>query len=207
MFEGECDLTYEEESQIEQPANIYSIIRTLEFIEWAYNFSHIDKETYVDQTNTILEQYKVSVEAYKDKFNGIDDFCQKYGLTDCKYAINRVKQGNVIISNDLNKNNFNIIFNLTQKLNDASNFFFINTDNTVTVTDFLFPYFNELVTAIYSAKNIISIENDDIKKVLNWFSILKQRKAADIIDPNESKQIDSDIKMAYAYVNNSLKTK
>ena len=49
MFEGECDLTYEEESQIEQPANIYSIIRTLEFIEWAYNFSHIDKETYLEQ--------------------------------------------------------------------------------------------------------------------------------------------------------------
>lgn len=32
MFEGEYDLTFEEESQIEQPANIYSIVRTLDFI-------------------------------------------------------------------------------------------------------------------------------------------------------------------------------
>ena len=95
----------------------------IKFIEWAYNFSHIDKETYLEQISTILDQYKVSVEAYKDKFNGIDDFCQKYGLTDCKYAINRVKQGNVIISNESNKNNFNIIFTLTQRLNDTSSFF------------------------------------------------------------------------------------
>ena len=206
MFEGECDLTYEEESQIEQPANIYSIIRTLEFIEWAYNFSHIDRQTYVDQTNTILEQYKVSVEAYKDKFNGIDDFCQKYGLTDCKYAINRVKQGNVLISNESNKNNFNIIFNLTQRLNDTSNFFFINNENPIVVGDLL-ENFNDLIASIYSAKNIISIDDGDIKKLLNWYSVLKQRKAADVIDPNEVKQIDSDVKMAYSYVNNSLKNK
>ena len=204
MFESECDLTYEEESQIEQPANIYSIIRTLEFIEWAYNFSHIDKETYLEQTNTILEQYKVSVEAYKDKFNGIDDFCQKYGLTDCKYAINRVKQGNVIISNDFEKNKYNIIMNLTQRFNDTSSFFFINSENPIVVADLL-DNLNDLNAAIYSAKNIISIEDNDIKKIINWYSVLKQRKAADILDPNEVKQIDSDVKIAYAYVNNSLK--
>jgi len=206
MFEGECDLTYEEESQIEQPANIYSIIRTLEFIEWAYNFSHIDKETYLEQTNTILEQYKVSVEAYQDKFHGIDDFCQKYGLTDCKYAINRVKQGNVIISNDSNKNNFNIIFTLTQRLNDTSNFFFIKGEEPILIGDLL-EIFNDLIAAIQAAKNIISIDNEDIKKVLNWYSLLKQRKAADVIEPNEVKQIDSDVKLAYSYVNNSLKNK
>lgn len=32
MFEGEYELTFEEDALIEQPANIYSIIRTLDFI-------------------------------------------------------------------------------------------------------------------------------------------------------------------------------
>ena len=32
MFEGEYELTFEEEASIEQPANIYSIIRTLDFV-------------------------------------------------------------------------------------------------------------------------------------------------------------------------------
>lgn len=102
MFEGEYDLTFEEESQIEQPANIYSIVRTLDFIEWAYNTGHIDKESYMEQSNIILEQYKNCVDAYQDKFNGIDAFAQKYGLSDFKLGINRLKQGAVQISSTTN---------------------------------------------------------------------------------------------------------
>jgi hypothetical protein len=102
MFEGEYDLTFEEESQIEQPANIYSIVRTLDFIEWAYNTGHIDKESYMEHSNIILEQYKTCVDAYQDKFNGIDAFAQKYGLSEFKLGINRLKQGAVQISSTTN---------------------------------------------------------------------------------------------------------
>jgi hypothetical protein len=111
MFEGEYDLTFEEESQIEQPANIYSIVRTLDFIEWAYNTGHIDKESYMEQSNIILEQYKNCVDAYQDKFNGIDAFAQKYGLSDFKLGINRLKQGAVQISSTTNTVKLYIIIN------------------------------------------------------------------------------------------------
>lgn len=53
----------------------------------------------MEQTNIILEQYKTSVEAYEDKFPGIDNFAQKYGLTDFKLGLNRLKQGVVQVSN------------------------------------------------------------------------------------------------------------
>ncbi len=99
MFEGEYELSFEEESQIEQPANIYSIVRTLDFVEWAYNTGHIDKDSYTEQTNLILDQYKISVDAYQDKFRGIDDFAQKYALSDFKFGINRLKQGSVQLAN------------------------------------------------------------------------------------------------------------
>jgi len=102
MFEGEYDLTFEEESQIEQPANIYSIVRTLDFIEWAYNTGHIDKESYMEHSNVILDQYRTCVGAYQDKFNGIDAFAQKYGLSEFKLGINRLKQGAVQISSNTN---------------------------------------------------------------------------------------------------------
>jgi hypothetical protein len=100
MFEGEYDLTFEEEAQIEQPANIYSIVRTLDFIEWAYNTGHIDKDSYFEHSNLILDQYKNSVDAYQDKFAGIDSFAQKYNLTEFKLGINRLKQGTVQISSN-----------------------------------------------------------------------------------------------------------
>jgi hypothetical protein len=102
MFEGDYELTFEEEAQIEQPANIYSIVRTLDFIEWAFNSGHIDKENYMEHSNTILDQYKTSVDAYQDKFAGIDAFAQKYGLSDFKLGINRLKQGAVQISANTN---------------------------------------------------------------------------------------------------------
>jgi hypothetical protein len=102
MFEGEYDLTFEEESQIEQPANIYSIVRTLDFIEWAFNSGHIDKETHMENSNILIEQYKTSVDAYQDKYGGIDSFATKYGLSDFKLGINRIKQGNVQIGTGSN---------------------------------------------------------------------------------------------------------
>jgi hypothetical protein len=67
--------------------------------EWAYNGGHIDKETYMDQTNSILEQYNTSVQAYEDKFTGIDDFAERYGLKDFRLGLNRLKQGVVQVSN------------------------------------------------------------------------------------------------------------
>ena len=93
MFDGDLELTIEEEEKIQNPANIYSLIRTLQFIEWAYNFSHIDRDTYVNETNIILEQYKNAVNAYPE-YEGIDNFVKHYKLSDCTYAINRIKEGN-----------------------------------------------------------------------------------------------------------------
>lgn len=53
----------------------------------------------MDQTNSILEQYNTSVQAYEDKFTGVDDFAKRYGLTDFRLGLNRLKQGVVQVSN------------------------------------------------------------------------------------------------------------
>lgn len=39
------------------------------------------------------------MEAYEDKFPGIDNFAQKYGLSDFRLGLNRLKQGVVQVSN------------------------------------------------------------------------------------------------------------
>ncbi len=105
MFEGEYELSLEEEAEIEKNANIYSIVRTLDFIDWAYNSSLIAKDIYIDNCNTILDQYNTSKEAL-EKFAGIDAFAQKYSLTDYKLGINRIKQGPPQISSGSNTVNF-----------------------------------------------------------------------------------------------------
>ena len=83
------------EEKIQNPANIYSLIRTLKFIECDFYFCHIDRYTFIKETNIILEQYKNALNAYPE-YKGLDNFVVEYKLQGCTYEINRIKQGDVI---------------------------------------------------------------------------------------------------------------
>ena len=197
MFEGDLELTIEEEEKIQNPANIYSLIRTLQFIEWAYNTSHINRETYVQETNIILEQYKNAVDAYPE-YKGLDNFVEEYNLKDCNYAINRINKGNA----QENKGNvLTIVQRMTQNFNDIN----IMLDvESISVSDIL-PIYNELCNCFENLKNYINLQNEDILKIQNCFMNLKKnKKAADIITDDEKKQMKSDIGVANITVNQQL---
>ena len=206
MFEGECDLTYEEESQIEQPANIYSMIRTLEFIEWAFNLSHIDQATYIEQTNIILEQYKTTVDAYQDKFRGIDDFCAKYGLSDCRYAINRIKQGNYIAAKNTGPSLVSVV-ELNQRFNDVQNYFTMKVEgDPVMVADFS-PLYTDFILSLTNCKNILNLDEDVYKKMFEWNSTIRGKKATDILESEDCAQLQLDLNTAYNFMTNTLNKK
>lgn len=206
MFEGECDLRYEEEAQIEQPANIYSMIRTLEFIEWAYNFAHIDQPTYIEQSNIILDQYKTTTEAYQDKFRGIDDFCAKYGLTDCRYAINRIKQGNYLAAQ--NTNSLSSVVDLTQRFNDVFNNISIykNQSTPMMISDIL-AFYTDFILSLNNCKNILKLEEDCYKKLFEWNTKIRSKKATDTLDINDMTQLECDLNLAFTFMNNTLNKK
>ena len=197
MFDGELELTIEEEEKIQNPANIYSLIRTLQFIEWAYNFSHIDRETYVNETNIILEQYKNAVNAYPD-YVGIDNFVKQYKLSDCTYAINRIKEGNVTVQKgpvlgDIQK--------MVQLFNDLN---LLLDGDMLSVADVV-PIYLELCNALETLKNFINLQHEDISKIRQCYLNLKNnRKAADILADEEKKQMKIDLSVASFTVNKQL---
>ena len=82
MFDGELELSLEEEEKIQNPTNIYSLIKTLQFIESGYATGHIDRESYIKEANIILEQYENAKNAYQD-YEGLDNFVKHYKLEDC----------------------------------------------------------------------------------------------------------------------------
>ncbi len=47
---------------------------------------------------------------------------------------------------------------------------FMHKDNTTTemLISEVYPYFNELMSAIIEAKNIINNDTEEIKKLFNW---------------------------------------
>ena len=197
MFEGELELTIEEEEKIQNPANIYSLIRTLQFIEWAYNFSHIDRETYIKETNIILEQYKNAVNAYPE-YKGLNSFVNEYKLQDCTYAINRINQGNV-------QNNPKPVLGDIQKMTQLFNDLNIVLDTqTLTVFDVV-PAYLELCNSLENLKNFIKLQHEDIIKIKNCYLNLKNnRKAADVLTEDEKSQMKIDLSVANSTISSQL---
>ncbi len=197
MFEGELELTIEEEEKIQNPANIYSLIKTLQFIEWAYNFSHIDRETYIKETNIILEQYKNAVNAYPE-YKGLDNFVIEYKLQDCTYAINRIKQGNVInnpkpVLGDIQK--------MTQLFNDLN---IILDQDSLSVMDVV-PTYLELCGSLDKLKNFIKLEHEDIAKIKTCYLTLKNnKKPSDILTEDERSQMKIDLSVANSTISTQL---
>jgi hypothetical protein len=197
MFEGDLELTIEEEEKIQNPANIYSLIRTLQFIEWAYNFSHIDRETYIKETNIILEQYKNAVNAYPE-YKGLDMFVNEYKLNDCTYAINRIKQGNV-------QNNPKPVLGDIQKMTQLFNDLNIILDSeTVSVSDVVAIYY-DLCNSLEKLKNFIKLQHEDIAKIKTCYLNLKnQKKGSDVLTDDEKTQMKVDLNVASTTISNQL---
>jgi hypothetical protein len=197
MFDGELELTIEEEEKIQNPANIYSLIRTLQFIEWAYNFSHIDRESYTKETNIILEQYKNATNAYPE-YEGLDDFVKHYKLEDCSFAINRIKEGNI---KERASSQVIAIQKMTQYFNDLN--LMLDSD-TLSVADIVQLYL-ELCNTFDDLKNLINLQNEDINKIKQCYLNLKNnRKAADILSEEEKKQMKIDLGVASSTVTKQL---
>jgi hypothetical protein len=197
MFDGELELTIEEEEKIQNPANIYSLIRTLQFIEWAYNFSHIDRESYTKETNIILEQYENAKNAYPE-YEGLDNFVKHYKLEDCSFAINRIKEGRV---KDRASASVIAIQKMTQYFNDLN---LILETESLSVADIVQMYL-ELVNSLEDLKNLINLQNEDISKIKQCYLNLKNnRKAADILSEEEKKQMKIDLGVASSTVTKQI---
>ena len=197
MFDGELELTIEEEEKIQNPANIYSLIRTLQFIEWAYHFSHIDRESYTKETNIILEQYKNATNAFTE-YEGLDNFVKHYKLEDCTYAINRIKEGNI---KERASTQVIAIQKMTQYFNDLN--LMLDSDS-LSVADIVQLYL-ELCNTFDDLKNLINLQHEDIHKIKQCYLNLKNnRKAADILTDEEKKQMKIDLGVANSTITKLL---
>ena len=197
MFDGELELTIEEEEKIQNPANIYSLIRTLQFIEWAYNFSHIDRESYTKETNIILEQYKNATNAFTE-YEGLDNFVKHYKLEDCTYAINRIKEGNI---KERASTQVIAIQKMTQYFNDLN--LMLDSDS-LSVADIVQLYL-ELCNTFDDLKNLINLQHEDIHKIKQCYLNLKNnRKAANILNDEEKKQMKIDLGVANSTITKLL---
>ncbi|MCQ2820984.1 MAG: hypothetical protein MJ252_27310 [archaeon] len=197
----DLDISPEEENEMEPLANIYSLIRTLEFIEWAYNFGHISSETHMEQARIILGQYNTLVDTYQEKFENLTEFCTKYDLTDCKLAIKRINEG----LGQADAQHIALAMELNQRFNDASNVFNLRYGNEgqIMIADFV-PIYSDLINTLNKCKSLLPANLPDVVKLMDWYNLIKSRKAADFITHEEEQQIKMDVGVAYETINRIL---
>lgn len=105
---------------IENKAELYSIIKTLQELEKAYIKDAVPSDIYTSQCSKLLVQYKSALpvsEVTSGKIRAnfanftilylVDEFVEQYRL-DCRLAIARIKEDRPITQRD-NKGNFNAL--------------------------------------------------------------------------------------------------
>lgn len=91
---------------------------------------------------------------------------------------------------------------LTQKINDVNNFFYLN-QSCVTIGDFL-PLLKELHENLEEFFAVKKDELPDLRKMSIWYVKIKDRKAIERLPEDEVKQISLDIVMAYETLKKTL---
>lgn len=94
--------------------------------------------------------------------------------------------------------------NLTQKFNDTFSFLCVRTGSSEMLISEVFPLFNDLISALNASKNLVNLENDEIKKLFLWMDMFKNKRAADKITLDDEKQLGLDLQLAYDKFTKSL---
>ena len=199
MLNYSYQLPIEEEEKLQEPSNIYSLIRTLQFIISSYNNSQIDKETYQKELNLILEKFNNSANAFKG-YEGLDNFVKKYKLEDCTYAINYLKEREHEDENKLHIPPI-LIQNIVQGFNDLN---LILDDKILSIAD-IFNLYHNLYNNLEDIKKYINLPNTDFTKIKKCYLNLKNnRKANEILSEEEKKQMKLYLEINYTNITNIL---
>jgi hypothetical protein len=190
MFDDDCELTYEEELEVERPANIYSLIRTLEFTEWAIMNTFINQKTHETEVNYILEQLDTAIAAYGDKWEGVEKFCQKYGLDECKLAKIRIAKGRIVAADE--KLDITLIARLVQDLNDF--YSDLETGGDEIVIAGITPRLHSIIMLLNKCRNFIPFNSPEVQKIISWNTkIIAERTATQTISAEEKAQLMVDL--------------
>ena len=86
------EFTPAEKLSFEREQNLYSIIKTIEYLEWAYMSGKIKGKEY-DKEFCALYHHFCIIKDSMENFRGVDDFMKKYQLEHCDSAKKLIKKG------------------------------------------------------------------------------------------------------------------
>ncbi|CBY32709.1 unnamed protein product [Oikopleura dioica] len=176
-----------EREEIENQAELYSIIKTLQELEKANIKDAISTKVYETQCSKLLVQYKTALP--QSEISSVDEFVQKYRL-DCRLAMARIREDRPITNRD-NKGNQNVL--IADVIAG-----FISLQDRIHLENYskdsLYPELRELVVNLDRMTDVPEGIKESQK---SWESQLRPMAASDEITDEQARQMLFDLEQSY----------
>lgn len=177
--------------EIDNRANVYSLIQTIQALEKAYIKDAVSPHEYTKQCNILLDQFNAAFKLIKDKFPDVQSFSKKY-LLHCQAAIERIKEGRPITIKDDRGN-------LSKSIFEIVSLFITVMDRLrleIRAMDELHPDIKELNETM-SRMSSLPADFEGKVKVRKWLDVLNAMQASDELSEDQVRQMIFDFESAY----------
>ena len=163
-------LTPQEQVNFEKEQNLYSIVKTIEYLEWAYMTGKIKGNVYDAEFRSLLHHFNMCQQSIL-QFEGVDQFFKRYNLDHCQTAKQRIKeQKSSHKGEETDKNTAIRVMDITSK--------FVGTQDLLELgmidVDTVQPSLSDLLTALNSYPNLPK-NSDAVMKVKKWLDIVEAK--------------------------------
>ncbi|BGP19127.1 hypothetical protein JCM10213_005632 [Rhodosporidiobolus nylandii] len=190
--------------RIEELANLYSLIVSLNYLERAYVRDSITANQYAPACTKLLAQYKTIMKLVGDNVPSLEAFMQEYRM-DCTAATHRLRVGvPATVEHAAEENGGNGAEMAKQVAETTQNFitFMDALKLKLRAKDQLHPLLSDLMSGYARFKN--SNEWEGRPKILHWLITLNQMRASEEITEEQSRQLLFDVEHAYSEFFRSL---
>ena len=190
----------QERHHIDEMADLFSIIKTVQALENAFVKDAVGDELYTKECKNLITKFKVQRNAIKSFVPNIDRFMKDYNM-DCKGARHRllrlgvpatVEHGSAPQVGRQKSGNDKHLFQAVQT--------FITTINTLQLdmrdVDQLHPTLSDLMNSLNKVEKL-SADHMSRQKVKKWLEFLNQKPASYRLTDEESRQMQHDLQTAY----------
>jgi VPS28 protein. len=184
-------LNVQEKKEIEIPRELYVNIKMLEVIEKVYTFEKMTEDDYLNKVDNILkkiEKLKGILQQKNPNFT-IDMFIQEYGLSECTFAIQRIKKGKAQDHNTGESVGY-LIAGVTARFIKIADHMVLNED-TATVNEVL-PMLEEMRQLLNKLKPNFHSQSNPFNLADNYTPVivkLSQKQLSDVLSKDLVKEI------------------
>ena len=191
----------QEQIDFEKEQNIYSIIKTIEYLEWAYMSGKITGDVYDQKFKSLFHHFDMCRKAMQT-FD-LEGFFRKYQLEHCITAKQRIQSGTSSYQPvDSAAGYAAKVFDVTQKMISALDVLALQIYDI----DQVLPPILDIQTSLDQFPGI-NKSAEFYQRTVNWVQKLQQKDAASALEEDEAKRLKLDLEMSLQAFRNMLDKK